>query len=112
MYEIPQQLEYKEKIVFGLTFGQLFYALVFFPIVFSLLFKLKASLEVRIFLAMFPVILATGFMFFDLSTHLRNWYTWFRLRELNGPEKIGSVLGVEENKEETYENEEDSDIEC
>ena len=98
MYEIPQQLAYREKIVFGLTFAQLAYALLFFPIIFSLLFKIKASIEVRIFLAGIPTLFAIGFMFFDLSTHLRNWYTWFKLRELNEATKIKDVLNIGEIK--------------
>jgi hypothetical protein len=96
MYEIPQQLEYKEKIVFGLTFPQLAYALIFFPIIFSLLFKMNAPLEVRIILACFPAVLASGFMFFDLLNHIKNWYTWFRLRELKEPNKIKSALELGE----------------
>ncbi|MFA4960262.1 MAG: hypothetical protein WC548_01215 [Candidatus Pacearchaeota archaeon] len=96
MYEIPQQLAYKERIVFGLTFAQLAYALLFFPIIFSLLFKIKASIEVRIFLAGIPTLLAVGFMFFDLSTHLRNWYTWFKLREIKDSAKIKDVLDIGE----------------
>ena len=92
MYEIPQQLEYKEKIVFGLTFLQLAYALLFFPIVFSLLFKINASIEVRIVLACVPGLLAVGFMFFDLTTHLKNWYTWFRFRDLDTEEKLNKAL--------------------
>jgi len=99
MYEIPQQLEYKEKIVFGLTFHQLAYALLFFPIVFSLLFKLNASIEARIVLACIPGFLAVGFMFFDLTTHVKNWYTWFRSRELKEPEKIKTTLGIGEIRE-------------
>ncbi|MFA5061396.1 MAG: PrgI family protein [Candidatus Pacearchaeota archaeon] len=99
MYEIPQQLEYKEKIVFGLTFPQLAYAMVFFPFVFSFLFKLNASIYVRVFLACIPALLASGFMFFDLSTHLRDWYTWFKLRELKEPDKIKSALGIGEIQE-------------
>jgi hypothetical protein len=99
MYEIPQQLEYKEKIVFGLTFIQFAYALLFFPIVFSLLFKINVSIELRIILAIIPALLAVGFMFFDLSTLIKNWYTWFKLRELNGPEKISSTLDIEQIKE-------------
>ena len=54
MYEIPQQLEYKEKIVFGLTFKQLAYAFGFFPIIFFLIFKLNVNIGVRIFLAIYP----------------------------------------------------------
>jgi len=98
MYEIPQQLEYKEKIVFNLTFPQLAYALIFFPFVFSFLFKLNASLPVRVFLACIPGLLAVGFMFFDLRTHLKNWYTWFRFRDLNTEEKLNKALPCGEIK--------------
>jgi len=99
MYEIPQQLEYKEKIVFGLTFPQIAYALIFFPIIFSLFFKLQASLAVRVFLASIPALLCAGFMFFDLSTQIKNWYTWFKSRELKDVEKIKSSLGLGEIKD-------------
>lgn len=98
MYEIPQQLEYKEKIVFGLTFPQLAYVFIFFPIVFSLLSKINAPLEIRVVLACIPALLAVGFMFFGLSTHLKNWYTWLKLRELKEPDKIKSNLGIGEIK--------------
>jgi len=98
MYEIPQQLEYKEKIVFGLTFQQLFYALIFSPIIFALFFKLQASLSVRIFLGSIPALLAAGFMFFDLSTNLKNWYTWLKTRNLNTKEKLEKALALGEIK--------------
>ena len=99
MYEIPQQLEYKEKIVFGLTFGQIAYVLIFFPIIFSLFFKLQASLPVRVFLGSIPTLLAVGFMFFDLSTHVKNWYTWLRSRKLDTEEKLKKVLALGEIKD-------------
>jgi len=47
MYEIPQQLEYKEKIVFGLTFPQIAYALIFFPIIFPLFLNYKQVLQLE-----------------------------------------------------------------
>ena len=100
MYEIPQQLEYKEKIVFGLTFKQLAYALSFFPIIFILLFKISAPLSVRIMLAIFPVSIATGFMFFDLSTLIINWYNWYKQRVLE-EEQVNELWGVKEIKEQT-----------
>jgi conjugal transfer ATP-binding protein TraC len=99
MYEIPQQLEYKEKIIFGLTFSQLAYALIFFPIVFSLIFKLDARIEIRVILATLPSLLAVGFMFFDLMTQIKNWYSWFKSREVIEPEKIKSNLGIGEIKD-------------
>ena len=84
MYEIPQQLEYQEKIVFGLTFQQLIYAFIFFPFLFSLFFKLDASIYVRFFLGLIPTLLAIGFMFFDLHGNLKKWIYWYKLRSLEG----------------------------
>ncbi|MFA5953331.1 MAG: DUF87 domain-containing protein [Candidatus Pacearchaeota archaeon] len=98
MYEIPQQLEYKEKIVFGLTFPQLAYAFVFFPFVFSFLFKINANIYTRIFLALIPTLLAVGFMFFDLSQHLKNWYFWLKTRKLK-EDKLKKVLEIGEIKD-------------
>jgi hypothetical protein len=82
MYEIPQQLEYKEKIIFGLTFSQLIYAFIFFPIAFSLFFRLNASVYVRAFLTLIPVLLAAGFMFFDFTNKIKDWVGWYKLRSL------------------------------
>ncbi|MEK6917830.1 MAG: DUF87 domain-containing protein [Nanoarchaeota archaeon] len=91
MYEIPQQLEYKEKIVFGLTFKQLAYAFGFFPLVFFLLFKINASWAVRIFLAIYPASLAVGFIFFDLDEKLKKWISWFMLREISAKREKGKI---------------------
>ncbi|NPE26708.1 DUF87 domain-containing protein [Methanococcoides sp. SA1] len=100
MYEIPQQLTYKERIVFGLTFEQLGYALIFTPIIFVILFRLQINLTARILLVIVPTLLAVGFMFFDLLTNARHWYIWFKSRNLGIPEKIREVLESEklENK--------------
>jgi formate hydrogenlyase subunit 4 len=38
-YEIPAEIAYEEKIIFGLTFRQLVYCLVFGPVVLAILFK-------------------------------------------------------------------------
>jgi len=93
MYEIPQQLEYKERIVFNLTFGQLFYAMIFFPFAFYFFFRLNAGLSVRIFLTFIPVSLAAGFMFFELADKIRDWVGWFKLRELK-ERKIDEFFGI------------------
>jgi len=103
MYEIPQQLAYKEKIIFELTFPQLAYAFLFFPIIFTFLFKINASLSLRVFLASIPTILASGFMFFDLSSHLKNWYHWLKTRKLEG-EKLEKELGIGEIKDNVINN--------
>ena len=54
-YEIPQQLEYKEKIIFGLTFSQLLYALIFSPLALAFLFKLPLALTYRVILVLIPL---------------------------------------------------------
>ena len=43
-YEIPQKLQYEEKIIFGLTFRQLIYAAIF--IVPALFIFLKTNLNI------------------------------------------------------------------
>lgn len=99
MYEIPQQLEYKEKIAFGLTFGQLIYALAFFPFAFYFFFRINAPLGVRIFLTFIPVTIASGFMFFNLSSHIRNWIGWYRLRKIKSQQEVKNLLGIAEVKD-------------
>lgn len=99
MYEIPQQLEYKEKIVFNLTFGQLMYVLIFFPIAFVCFFRLNLPLSVRVFLTLIPVSLATGFMFLNLSSHLKNWLIWFKYRKVKTDLKFQKIFGSREIKE-------------
>lgn len=101
MYEIPQQLEYKEKIVFGLTFKQLIYAIIFFPFAFSCFFRLNASLPVRIFLTFIPVSLAVGFMFFDLASHIRDWISWYKCREIRTEEKFKAIFGFKQIEEDS-----------
>jgi hypothetical protein len=94
MYEIPQQLEYKEKIVFGLTFGQLIYALIFLPIA-IIFFRMNIPLPVKVVLISIPVSLAAGFMFFDLFSKIKNWYWWYKFREINDYEKLKNIFGAE-----------------
>jgi len=98
MYEIPQQLEYKEKIIFGLTFTQLIYAMIFFPIIFIIIFRVHASLATRITIALFPFLLACGFIFLNLSFHLKNWIIWFKSREIKTKEKMERWFYIKEIK--------------
>ena len=97
MYEIPQQLEYKERIVFGLTFGQLAYALIFLPIA-IIFFKLNIPLPFKIFLILIPVSLATGFMFFDLMSRIRNFVAWYKFREIKLRGMLDQLFGIKEIK--------------
>ena len=93
MYEIPQQLEYKEKIVFGLTFVQLMYAMIFLPFA-VMFFRMNVSMPVKIFLIAIPVSLAGGFMFFDLASKLKDWYWWYKFREIKDSTKLKTLFGA------------------
>ena len=94
MYEIPQQLEYKEKIIFGLTFGQIMWAGVFFPFAFICFFRIKAELPVRVILTFIPVSLASGFMFFNFSTQIKNWVRWYKQRRITTKKQIEKLFGI------------------
>ena len=93
-YEIPQKLQHKERIVFGLTFSQLGWALLFIFIV-LIIFKLNLSLLTRFILAIIPSIIGALFVFFDFNTFLRNIFNFlkFRRADLNDF-KMSSFLGI------------------
>jgi len=82
-YEIPQQLEYKEKIIFGLTFKQLVYAIIFLPIALALLFKTPFGFPVRITLSLIPTSIAALFMFTNLPTEIKNGLKWIKFRNIS-----------------------------
>jgi len=79
-YEIPQEIEYKERILFGLTFSQLAWALVFAPLVLAILFKLNVGMTYRVAIALIPSGLACVFMFTRLPSQFVNWLKWLFFR--------------------------------
>ncbi|MFC1697113.1 VirB4-like conjugal transfer ATPase, CD1110 family [Nanoarchaeota archaeon] len=97
-YEIPQALEYQEKIIFGLTFQQLVYAIIFSPIAIALFFKTPFNITIRSILALIPCLIASAFMFFNLSTIIKDYLNWFRLRNPN-EQKINKYVGIKEIKD-------------
>src|SRR3989344_7975760 len=86
-YEIPQELEYQERIVFNLTFAQMFYALLFSPIVIGILFKLPIGIAYRVAIALLPSSLACVFMFTDLPKKFWNWWKWRSYKEFKLEDK-------------------------
>jgi hypothetical protein len=95
-YEIPQQLEYKEKIMFGLNFKQLAYLFVFAPIVVFIAFKTSLDIAIKIpLVAMFSG-LAIGFIFLDLGKHLRNWRYWYKSKKIDQDFKFMKFIPIKE----------------
>ncbi|MFH0797783.1 MAG: DUF87 domain-containing protein [Candidatus Woesearchaeota archaeon] len=100
-YEIPQQLEYKEKIIFGLTFGQLAYVAIAMPFVLWLFFRTPFNVYVRSTLALIPTLLALSFMFLNLDKHMVNWYKWLRFRKASNKEKLERFVGLSKIADDT-----------
>ena len=95
-YEIPQQLQYEEKIIFGLTFKQLFYVAVFIVPALIIFLKTNLSIYIKLLIGSNLIGLACLFMFFNFSTYLMNLVSWLKFREawLMEPKMI-QFLGIE-----------------
>ena len=72
-YEIPQNLKYKEKIAFGLTFWQLFWLGLFGGLSAVIFFRLELNFFLKAFLVLFFVVLGVGFAFFDFFGFLQTY---------------------------------------
>jgi len=79
-YEIPQALQYKEKIIFDLTLEQLITAtLCGLPAVF-IYAKLHAHILIRFFLALIPITIGLLFMFLDLRTKIETFLEYRKVK--------------------------------
>ncbi|MFQ5621303.1 MAG: VirB4 family type IV secretion system protein, partial [Candidatus Nanoarchaeia archaeon] len=106
-YEIPQELQYEEQIMFGLTTKQLLISLPFIP--FAIIpFKLDLHIFGQVVLALIPVSLAGVCMFTQLPKQFWNWWTWranryffldsLKMRDLLEVKKIEkTVVKLKEN---------------
>jgi len=93
-YQIPQQLEYKEKIMFGLTFPQLAYALLFGSI--SLLFFNRIeNLYIKIIMMLISSLFGVGFIFLNLSGFIKNYWSFLRFQKVyHGDPKLKKLIGI------------------
>jgi conjugal transfer ATP-binding protein TraC len=92
-YQIPQQLQYQEKIMFGLNFKQLLYGFLFGFIDVLILRKID-SIYLKVPLIFFFSFLAVLFMFFKLDNLIKNYRKFLFNREIID-EKIKEFLGYE-----------------
>ncbi|MDP2750824.1 MAG: ATP-binding protein, partial [Nanoarchaeota archaeon] len=79
-YLIPQELTYKEKIVFGLTGEQLLYSLILLPIFF--IFKTHINFTAKIILSAILGAIAGLFMFLNAKAYLKNQYDYRKFRKM------------------------------
>jgi len=76
VYEIPANLQYKEKIMFNLTFGQLFW-IGLFGIISAIIFvRLPFDITIRFLVALPFMLLGVSFAFFNLFEYVKNFWTF------------------------------------
>jgi hypothetical protein len=98
-YEIPQQLQHKEKIVFGLTFTQLAWALLFGSITLIILTG-KGDITTKFIIALFPATFGVLFVFFDVSSWFRHLVSFFKFRAVSiESDKMKKLLGINRVKD-------------
>ena len=95
-YEIPQQLQYEEKIIFGLTFKQLVYAIIFILPALIIFLKSDWNFYLKLGTCVTLIGIASLFMFFEFSSYLKDFFTWLKFRKvwLMEPKMI-QFLGIE-----------------
>ncbi|MEK6974439.1 MAG: ATP-binding protein [Nanoarchaeota archaeon] len=81
-YEIPQELEYREKIVFNLDFEQLIYASLA-AFLSLLILKSPVSLTVKLTIILIFASIASLFMWFNFKATLRNFLRWVSFRHVH-----------------------------
>jgi len=100
-YQIPQQLQYKEKIMFGLTFKQLAYAFLF-GLLNVLAFKSSPNIYFAIPFVFFFSFLAVLFMFFNLDQLIKNYKNFLWNREIiEDTKKMSEFFEFEKIEEDT-----------
>lgn len=91
-YEIPQQLQHKEKIIFGLTFSQLGWTALWGGFTLVIIMG-PGSLNLKLSIAILPAVLGVLFVFFDLATWVRNIARHLRLRHIHlGSERMRQLF--------------------
>lgn len=95
-YEIPQHLQYEEKIIFGLTFKQLIYAALFVIPASIIFFKTDFGIYVRASIAAILLGIASLLMFFNFSSYMKDIISWIKFREAwLMDSKMIQFLGIE-----------------
>lgn len=101
-YDIPDKIQYKEKIVFNLTFKQLCYAILFAFLAFFT-FNLKIYGDAKLILPSSLGIIGFGFIFMDLEKSLTDRWTYVSGMREGGAmdKKVQKFIGVKKIEDDT-----------
>ena len=98
-YQIPQQLEYKEIIMFGLNFEQLLYAFIFSSMS-IILFRKIDNLIIAVPLIVVCSSLGIGFVFLNFSKLIKNYWVFLKFQNLKlGDPKLERFIGIKDIQE-------------
>ncbi|MBI4141204.1 hypothetical protein HY485_05195, partial [Candidatus Woesearchaeota archaeon] len=79
-YEIPQSLQYKERVIFNLTIHQSIYAAIFITTSFVVYTKTPLPILARITIIALFLIACLLFMFLDLGRKIQDFLAYFSFR--------------------------------
>lgn len=79
-YKIPTEIRYEERLLGPLTIKQSIYAAIAAAIVLFVMFLAKLDLILQLLISVITIVLAIGFIMFDLENYLKN-YLYFMKRE-------------------------------
>ena len=82
-YEIPQKLEYEEKIMFNLTFKQLLYALPFAFLILVVFARTHFSTLTKLIISFVISIVASLFMFLNFGEMIKVWFYFLMNKTLS-----------------------------
>ncbi len=96
-YDIPDEIKYKEKLVFGLTFKQLLYAL-FFVVLSFLSYALPFEGQSKFVLPLFFLIIGFGFVYLNFDDfffkRLKYFFSFKAGSYLNN--RVRNLVGIEQ----------------
>jgi len=95
-YQIPQQLTYKEKIMFGLNFKQLVYLFIFGSFL-LITFKQIENLILKIYFICMISVFGLGFIFFNLEDKIKDYYFFSKQTKLKN-KNMENFFGIKEIK--------------
>ncbi|MBD3268547.1 DUF87 domain-containing protein [bacterium] len=102
-YEIPQQLQYKERVLFGLTLEQAIYGAASALLSFLVYAKSNLNFAGKIIVITLLVSVGVSFMFFDMKTHSQEFLSWLRHRNfIRSSARMIKWLGLEAIEKNCY----------
>jgi len=94
-YQIPQKLQYEEKIVFGLSIKQMAYLAAFSAPAAIISLKTDLNIYLKAIISFMMLSLSSLFMFLDTGRYILAFISWIRFREAGlMDKKMKDFIGI------------------